>query len=221
MALQIMIIGLGQFGMSLARAFAEKGVEVLAVDSKKDLVDEIAPFVAEAVCANASDESELAQLHPAKRDVAICAIGSESSESSIMCTALLRQMGVPLIAARAHSAMHSRILKMVGAHIVVDPEMEFGRRFANRILYRNVIADTPLSDEMQLTEILVRPDMVGKTLIQLELPKRFGIIVAAIRRGEPPVLIRPDPLDPLQAQDHLLLVCSETAISRFAGEDRE
>ncbi|MCF7848378.1 MAG: NAD-binding protein, partial [Kiritimatiellales bacterium] len=87
--------------MSLARTLSEKGVEVLAVDKRRNLVDEAAAFVAEAVVIDATDEAELARLEPRRRDAAVCAIGEDSRESSIICTALLRQMGVPVVIARA------------------------------------------------------------------------------------------------------------------------
>jgi trk system potassium uptake protein TrkA len=110
---QILIIGLGQFGMSLARTLSERGAEVLAVDVNSALVEEAATFVAEAVLIDATDETQLARLEPSKRDSAVCAIGDDSKESSIICTALLRQMGAPVVIARANDKMHHRILHLV------------------------------------------------------------------------------------------------------------
>ena len=212
---QILIIGLGQFGMSLARTLSQKGAEVLAVDLQKNLVQEASVFVTEALAMDATDEVELARLHPEKRDAVVCAIGDDSKEQSIICTALLRQMGAPFIVARANDKMHQRILHLVGAHKIVNPEQEFGMRFANRLLYRHVIADTAIGEDLNLTEIRIQPSMVGKNLIELALPKRFGILVAAIRRGSPDRIIQPSPHDPLQAEDNLMIVCNEAAISKF------
>lgn len=216
MANQVMIIGLGQFGMSLGRTLSEKGAEVLAVDSDRELVEEAATFCTEAIAIDATDETELARLNPGQRDAVVCAIGDDSKEASIMCTALLRQMGVPLIIARAGDKMHRRILQLVGAHWVINPELEFGKRFANRILFRDVIADTSFADDFQLTEICIQPSMVGKTLVQLELPRRFGVLVAAIRRGTPPRILQPAPSEPLQENDQLLIVSRGDAIEKLA-----
>jgi trk system potassium uptake protein TrkA len=108
--------------------------------------------------------------------------------------------------------MQQRILRLVGAHQVVNPEQEFGKRFANRLFYRHVIADTNLGEDLHLTEISIQPKMVGKTLIQLALPKRFGIMVVGIRRGDQAKVQPPTPDQPLQAEDHLILVGNETAI---------
>lgn len=215
---QVLIIGLGQFGMSLARTLSEKGTEVLAVDRRKDLVDEASAFATETVMFDATDEVQLARLQPARRDCSVCAIGDDSKEASIICTALLRQMGSPWVIGRANNAMHRRILQLVGAHLVVNPEEEFGRRFANRVINRNVIADMPLSDDLHLTELLVNPTMVGKSLVELALPKRFGIMVVAIRRGSPSRVLQPSPHEPLEHNDRLIIVSSESAVTNLAGE---
>ena len=217
MSQQILIVGLGQFGMSLARTLSEKGVEVLAVDRRKDLVEEASTFVTEAVALDATDETELARLHPGRRDAAVCAIGDDSKEASIICTALLRQMGAPWVIARTNSATYRRILQLVGAHQVVNPEQEFGRRFANRLIYRHVVSDMPLGDELHLTEICVQPSMIGKNLVELALPKRFGVMVVAIRRGAPSKIVQPSPNEPLQANDNLIIVSNDTAIQKLAG----
>jgi trk system potassium uptake protein TrkA len=215
MAQQILIIGLGQFGMSLARTLSEKGAEVLAVDRRKNLVDEAAAFATDVVTLDATDETELARLQPAKRDCCICAIGDDSKEASIICTALLRQMGAPWLIGRANNAMHRRILQLVGAHQVVNPEEEFGRRFANRLINRNIIADMPLGEDLHLTELSIHPTMVGKSLIELALPKRFGVMVVAIRRGVPSKVLQPDPAAPLEEGDRLIIVSSETALPKL------
>ncbi len=215
MSQQILIIGLGQFGMSLARTLSEKGAEVLAVDTHKSLVEEASLFVTEALIIDATDEHELARLEPSRRDAVVCAIGDDSKEASIICTALLRQMGAPLIVARANDKLHHRILQLVGAHQIINPEQEFGKRFANRLLYRNVIADRAIGDDLLLTEICVQPSMVGKNLIELALPKRFGVMVVAIRRGKTRQLLQPSPSEPLQENDNLVIVSNESAIPKF------
>lgn len=216
MAQQILIIGLGHFGMSLARTLTLKGAEVLASDIRPHLVEEASEFVTEALVLDAAEEDQLARLSPGNRDAAVCAIGDESREASIICTALLRQMGCPHIIARGNERMHRRILQLVGAHQIINPEEEFGRRFATRLLYRNVIVDTVSGDELQMSEVNIRENMIGRTLIELELPKRFGIMVAGIRRGNMNTLIQPRPDEPLKAGDVLVIVSSEAAIEALA-----
>ncbi len=212
---QILIIGLGQFGMSLARSLAGKGAEVIAIDRRRQLVEDIAPHVAEALVADATDEEVLVSLQPQRRDACVCAIGDDSKESSIICTALLRQLGAQRIIARAGNSVHKRILSLVGAHQVINPEQEFGERFANRLAYHQVISDMPLGDDLHLTEIKAPDSFLGKTLIDLALPKRYGIMVVAIRRGVPSRIIPPLATDPLQTGDTLVLVSPQSAIPKL------
>jgi hypothetical protein len=92
-----LVIGLGNFGMSLARTLSEEMQRSWLVDINKNLGEEAADFVTEAIVRDATDEEELAGLEPGKRDSAVCAIGDDSKEASIICTVLLRQMGASLV----------------------------------------------------------------------------------------------------------------------------
>ena len=128
---------------------------------------------------------------------------------------MLRQMGTPLVIARANDKMHRRILQLVGAHQIINPEQEFGKRFANRLIYKNVIVDTNLGEDLHLTEICMQPFMVGKSLVELALPKRFGVMVVGIRRGVGGKVMYPSPQELLQAQDNLIIVSGEEAIPKL------
>lgn len=215
MAQQVLIIGLGHFGMSLAKSLADRGAEVLAVDRIKNRVEEASAFVAEALVMDATDEAELAKLEPAKRDSAVCTIGEGAKDSSIVCTAMLRQMGSPHVIARASDKMHQRILKLVGAHQVVDPEQELGNRLANKLLFKNIIVDSSVGNDLHLTEMRVLPYMVGKSLMELELPKRFGVIIVGLRKGDNKQLYRPEPTEKFKEDDTMIVVSSESAIPKL------
>lgn len=128
-------------------------------------------------------------------------------------------MGAPRIIARANDPMLRRILQLVGAHEIINPEFEFGKKFANRLLYSQIFADnTTLGNDLQLTELYIQPSMDGKTLIELQLPRKFGVIVAAIRRGDSGHVELPNPNEPLSKEDKLLIVCSETALQKLIKE---
>ena len=214
---QILIIGLGQFGMSLARRLSEKSAEVLAVDINKDLVEEASSFVAEALTLDATDEKSLLSINPRSRDSAVCAIGNDHKEASIICTALLRQMGVPNVVARAYDKTHQRILKLVGAHEIVNPEQEFGKRFANRLLYKDLVIKTDLGDDLQLTEISVAGFMVGSNLIELSLPTKFGVTVVGVRHHKSERISLIDPTTQLNQNDTLIIVAQDSSIASLMG----
>lgn len=205
---QALVLGLGQFGRALARALAQNGVEVVAVDQRADRVQSLAPFVAEALAFDAKDEEALRRLAPQRRDLCVVAIGDEAREASIIVTALLRQMGARRVIARATDELHARILTLVGAHEVVNPEQAFGSRLAARMAFTGIIDEIPLGEDLVITELRTPPSFVGQSLADLALPRRHAVTVVAIRRSEAGVgrLAMPNPREPLRADDVLVVV---------------
>ncbi len=212
---QVLVIGLGQFGMSLARTLNEKGFQVIAVDIDQKLVNEAANFATDAICLNAIDEMSLSKLSPKDRDLVICSIGAK--EPSILTVALLKQMGCENIIARASETIHARILKAIGAKQVINPELEYGKRFANRILFKNIFFDNT-SDELDLLEIPVQPFMIDKNLVELKLPDRYKIIVAGVIKDNQ--LMRPMPKEALKEGDRLLVTGNCEDIERMIEENK-
>lgn len=217
MAKQALVLGLGQFGMPLARALTSRGVEVLAVDKDPKVIQQAAEFAAEAVSFDTTDEAALARTSPKDRDVAVVAIGQEARDSSIVTCALLKQQGAPLIVARANDPIHERILYLVGAHEVVNPEQAFGERLANRLAYRGVIDQLPLGEDLMLTELETPARLVGRTLSETALPRRFGVTVVGIRTTEDGKsrVAPPDPRSPLAEDDILIVAASPHAIEKM------
>lgn len=181
---QAIVVGLGQFGMALARSLTDIGVDVLAVDRDMDRVELAAERVADAVCLDATDEDALAETRPADRDLAICAIGDESRDASIVVTALLRQLGAKRVVARATDRVHDRILRLVGAEEVINPEEAFGARLATHLVYRSIQDEIELGEQLTLSEVEAPEAFVGRTLAELALPRRHGLTVVAIRDPE-------------------------------------
>ena len=212
---QAIIIGLGQFGMSVSRALSSRGVEVLAIDVREERVRAASSFVAEAACFDATDTDLLARTSPERRDVCVCAIGDEAKEASIICTALLRQMGARRVIARANDDLHARILGLVGAHQIVNPEREYGERFANQIVHAGIKGELPLGEGLLITEIEAPPSFVGRTLGQLALPRRFEVTLVALRKYDSATIVVPEPGMTIEAGDVLVVVAREGAVSRM------
>lgn len=215
---QAIVIGLGQFGMALSRALTHQGVEVVAVDRKASSVQLASEFCAEALAMDAMSEEDLASLHPADRDLCVCAIGDESREASIVVTALFRQLGARRIVSRATDALHERILHLVGAHEVVTPERSYGDRLAVRLAQRSVIDIQPLGAGINLTEIAAPASLLGRPLSALRLPQRFRLTVVAVRRmqaGQPVVLPATAELE-LQPGDVVVVVGPPGAAEEMA-----
>lgn len=212
---QAMIIGLGQFGMSVARALSTRNVEVLAVDVRDEKVRAAAGFVAEAATFDATDEEALARTSPERRDVCVCAIGDEAKEASIICTSLLRQMGAKRVIARANDDLHARILGLVGAHQIVNPEREYGERFANRIVHQEIQGEMRLGEGVLVTEVKSPASFVGQTLGELQLPKRFGVTVVAVREAGTRAIVLPDAETTVSEGDVLVVVAGDGAVARM------
>lgn len=212
---QAIVIGLGQFGLAVATSLTEKGVEVLAVDTREERVRAAAQVVAEAVSFDATDEAALAGINPSRRDLCICAIGNEAREASIITTALLRQLGAKRVVARGLDPLHERILHLVGAHEVVNPEQAFGERYATRLMYASVVDEIELGEDLVITELHPPPTFVGRDLASLELPRRYGLTVIAVRRPDKSSAELPDPRRPFQQGDLLVVVSRRDAVARF------
>jgi trk system potassium uptake protein TrkA len=145
----------------------------------------------------------------------VCAIGDDSRDASIICTALLRQMGARRVIARANDDVLARILSLVGAHEVVNPEAEFGERFANRLTYEHVLGELSLGPDLVLTELRSPPSFVGRTLAELRLPSRFGLTVVAVRVESLQSVLLPDPSRPVGDGDVLVVVSKRSDIGRM------
>ncbi len=215
MTKQVMVIGLGQFGMSLSKALSARGVEVLAADSSEARVREASEHVADALCFDATNEDALARTAPARRDSCVCAIGDEAREASIICTALLKQLGAKKLVARANGELQARILRLVGADIVINPEYEFGNRFATTLLYERVLGELPLGGSLVLTELEPPPAFVGRSLIELELPRRYGLTVVAVRHASDGSVTAPDARRRVEATDVLIVVSPREAVGEM------
>lgn len=206
MARQAVVIGLGQFGMSLARALAANGSEVIAVDTNPQHIAEIAPHVADSVIMDAMDADALANLAPEKRDTCVCAIGDENREASIIVTALLKQLGAPMIVARATDALHARILSLVGAHEVINPERSYGEGMAVRLAWSHVKSAVPIGEALVVIEFTAPASIVGRDLRTLNIPGRFNVAIAGLRDGVGRYTPNPEPTRILDAADVLILV---------------
>lgn len=202
-AKQYLVLGLGRFGMSIAKALCELGQEVLAVDSDAELVNDIAPYVTQAMQLDATDEDVLATLGVNNFDAAIVSIG-QNTRDSILVSVILKELGVPYLIAKANDDLHAKVLRKIGADRVIFPERDMGARVARSILTPNVLDLMNLSDDYQIIEIRVPSKWVGNSIIGLNVRRHYGLNILAIHRQER-FLVSPAP-DMLFASGDTLLV---------------
>lgn len=176
------VIGLGRFGSEVARRLCEFGCEVLAMDSKSDLVQQLSNDVTHAVVADAQDKEVLRALDAGNFDCAIVAIGGNLA-NSVLATMNLKELGVPHIVCKAHDETHRKVLLKLGADRVVIPEQENAARLAKSLSCPNVLDYIELSDAYGIIELPAPKRWQEKTLQELSLRANLGINVIAVKRN--------------------------------------
>jgi len=213
---EFVVLGLGIFGKSVATTLAESGCEVLVVDINEDKINEIADKVTYAVKADATDADTLKTLGINNFDGAIIAMG-ESFESSVMATILVKELGIPYVLAKANSELHARILKRVGADMVVFPEKETGIKIANNLMSDNFFDAIELSSTFSLMDIDVLDEWIGKSLKDLKLRSSFKINVIGIKKKEN-LNINPAADDAIEKGDVLVIIGSNETLNKLANK---
>lgn len=211
---QFLVIGLGRFGMSLATTLAEKGYEVLGVDHREGPVQEAAGVLTQAVQLDATIDKDLLSVGIANFDVAVVAIGNDI-EASILCTLILKEVGIPYIVAKAQGPLHGKVLKKVGADRVVFPELDMGIRVANNLVSTNLLDYIDLSDDFSIREINAPEFVVDKTLAELKLPSKLGINVIAIKTDPENINITPGANDVIKSGNVLVVVGENRQLDRL------
>lgn len=192
MGKQFVVIGCGRFGQSLAVKLAEMGSEVMAVDASAEIIQNISDKVTYAVQADVTDENAIKALGIRNFDVAIISIGSDI-QASILVTLMVKEMGIKHIVAKAQNTMHAKVLYKIGANRVVFPEKEMGIKVAKSLISSNVLELIDLAPDYSILEIHMNEEWIGKTLVEINMRRRYSISVIAIRRGdEMDINVEPD-----------------------------
>ena len=182
MSKQFAVIGLGRFGIEVATWLSQNHFPVLAIDINRSLVQEISKDVDNALCFDSTSESALREARIEEIDTVVCAIGDHSIQNSILTTALLKQLGVKRIITRASTDLHAKILKVVGADEIVNPEKEMGLRTAKKIATPGITELISLSENAAIAELKVPESFIDKNIYDLKVRSRYGINVIGIRR---------------------------------------
>jgi len=183
---QVAVIGLGNFGSTVAKELTEKGGQVIAVDQDKDKVEDIKESVSYAVALDTTDETALRTIGIENVDVAVVCIG-EDIEAALLTTLLLKKMGIKKIWARAISPLQREILKTMEVDNVINLEEEMGRIVARSLVTTRITKRIPLTPVHSLAEIEVPRSFIDKSVGQIEVRKKYGVNIVAIRRKVPKI----------------------------------
>lgn len=211
---EILIIGLGRFGSSLALTLVDLGYDVMAIDSDPANVQEYSGQLAHVVQADSTSERALRQLGAADVSTAVVCIGTDI-ESSVLTTSALVDIGVPNVWAKAITTSHGRILQRVGAQHVVFPEAEMGRRVAH-LVTGSMLEYLSLDDEFTIVETTVPRWMVGKPLgeTQLRATQQITVVCVKPQGGR---FTYTEPSTVLGADDLIVVAGHRRAVERFAA----
>lgn len=186
------IIGLGRFGQTLAVNLAKTGHQVLVIDIDEDIINVMADTVTNAVVGDPTNEAVLRAADVHEYDCAVVAT-AENINDSVLITILLKEIGVKQVVARAGSEQHAKVLEKIGADIVVFPERDMGEKLVNILDRNNVLEYIEFSDTHSIVEVAVPKEWIGKSLVELNARRRYGVTVLAVGTPDGSTNISPDP----------------------------
>jgi len=207
------VIGLGRFGGSICEELSLEGMKVLAIDINEAKVNEFKNIATHAVIADSTDEQSLKELGIKNIDHVIVAIG-DNIQASILTTVILADMEVEKITVKAQNDYHEKILNKIGAHHVVHPERDMGKRLAHSLISSNILDYLELSEDYSMVEVWAGKNMLGKSLIELDIRAKFGCNVVAIKHGKD-INVSPRADYQIQGDDILIVIGADDDISKF------
>lgn len=207
------VFGLGRYGIAVARELVDNGKEVIAVDCDQRLVNNAAAYLPVCKCGDITDAEVISRLGIGSIDTVIVCMAS-NLEASVMAVTLCKEAGVPMVIAKCANEMQQKILLRVGADKVVFPENESGVRLAKNLLSSGFVDMVSLAKNVSMIELDVKPEWVGKNLIELNLRKKYSINVVAVRQGEM-VSVDIDPHAALEETDKLIVIANAEKLAKL------
>ena len=203
-----MIIGLGRFGSGLAKSLGQLGAEVLAMDVRPELVQQLSADVTHAVVGDGQDKEVLRALGARNFDCAVVAIG-DNLAASVLTVMNLQELGVPRLICKAHDVMHRRVLEKLGVDQVVVPELEQAQRLARILQSHNVLDYIELSSDYGILEVPAPKAWADKSIRELNVRAKMDINIIAVKNGEK-TMVSPSADYRIHAED-VLAVLGDTA----------
>lgn len=178
----ILLIGLGNFGTLVAKQIHEIGHQVMAIDRDEDKINQALPYVTNAQIGDSTNEDFLSSLGINNYDVCIVTIGNDF-QSSLETTSLLKELGGRYVVARAEREVQAKFLLRNGADEVVNPEKQMARWTAIRFTADHILDYISLDDRHAIFEVVIPNEWVGKTVDQIDIRRKYGINIMAIKEG--------------------------------------
>ena len=188
----ILLIGVNTFGVMLAEHLSDLGHEVLAVDKDEERINAVLPLVTDAQIGDTTNEAFLRSLGVNNFDVCIVTIGSDF-QSSLETTSMLKELGAKFVVSRADREIQAKFLLKNGADEVLNPEKQIARWAAIRYGSNHILDYISLDDDHAIYDVSVPQDWVGRSIGQIDIRKRYGINILAVRQnGKKTLTVTPD-----------------------------
>ena len=209
--LQFFVAGLGCFGISVAVTLEKMGYDVMAMDVDEEVVQDLSDTLGSVVCADCSDEKNLAAIGAGNADIAVVSVGDLSA--SLMTTLLLKEMGVKKIVVKALDPIHGKMLQKIGADKIIYSEKEMGVRVAHNLISPGIVDYIEMENNITILSIHVPQEWVDKSLIDTDVRRKYNITVVAIKRGED-MFVNPRPDMKMKEQDMLIILGDSESVKR-------
>ena len=181
---RVVVIGLGIFGFNIVKDLYESGIEVIAIDKNKEIIQKIKDFSTKAILADGTDKEVIESVGIQEDDVVIISFGEDLAASTLI-TLHLKEMKVKTIIVKAPNEDHKHVLEKVGATEVVIPERAMADKVAKSLISPNVLDYIPLSEDYTIYELAPPVSFFGKTIGEIHLRSKFHIEVIAVREMLP------------------------------------
>lgn len=208
----ILVIGLGVFGSSVAKELYELGNNVLGIDIDVSLVQQMASQLTQTMQMDATDIESLRSLGIPDFDICIIGRGTKL-EDSILIILSLKELGAKYVVAKATTDIQSKVLKKLGADRIVFPERDMGARIAHMLESPRLIDYIDLAG-YSIQQIKPLPQFIGKSLFELQLRSKYGINVLLIKSGDL-IKANPKPSEVINLGDILVIFGEDKDLEMF------
>ncbi|MDD7675776.1 MAG: TrkA family potassium uptake protein [Eubacteriales bacterium] len=210
------VIGLGKFGQSLAETLAAAGSQVMIIDTDADKITALADVVTNAVIGDPTNENVLRSAGITDYDCAIVCL-TTNINANILLTIMLKELGVKKVVARAMNEGHRKVLERIGADMIVFPEQDMGEKLGY-MLTKNNITDFVEFADYKIVELSVPESWIGKSLLELDLRRRYHVNVIAVSRADGSVDVSPSPDKAFTKGDRVSVIGSDSDIDKTVAQ---
>ncbi len=178
----VIIIGIGEFGKNIAKEMNNLGCEVMAVDISEPHINEILPYVTNAIIGNSTSREFVKSLSVHEYDVCIVSVGNHF-QTLLETTTLVKELGAKRVIARASDDVQMKFLLRNGADEVVYPEKQMAMRIATKYASDSILDFVQLDNNYTLYQMKAPKEWYGQTVQQLDVRKKYNINIISIKRG--------------------------------------